>query len=109
MTTAASPAKASPDSRTPPDPAENREGIRRMANAIRALAMDAVEAAILVLEDCPLFNAGRGAALTRQGVAEMDASVMEGRTLRAGAVGAGVTFKRAPKHQPAVPETESMF
>ena len=45
MTTAASPAKASPDSRTPPDPAENREGIRRMANAIRALAMDAVEAA----------------------------------------------------------------
>ena len=45
MTTAASPAKASPDRRLPPDPAENREGIRRMANAIRALAMDAVEAA----------------------------------------------------------------
>jgi transketolase len=45
MTTSASLAKASPDSRTPPDPAENREGIRRMANAIRALAMDAVEAA----------------------------------------------------------------
>ena len=45
MTTAASPAKASPDSRTPTDTAENREGIRRMANAIRALAMDAVEAA----------------------------------------------------------------
>jgi transketolase len=45
MTTAAQPAKASPDSRIQPDPAENREGIRRMANAIRALAMDAVEAA----------------------------------------------------------------
>jgi len=41
----ASPAKASPDLKLQPDPAENREGIRRMANAIRALAMDAVEAA----------------------------------------------------------------
>src|SRR6185503_4724381 len=41
----ASPAKASPDVNLPPDPAENREGLRRMANAIRALAMDAVEAA----------------------------------------------------------------
>ena len=43
--TTASPAKASPDLTLQPDPAENREGIRRMANAIRALAMDAVEAA----------------------------------------------------------------
>ena len=45
MTTAASPAKASPDAPNPPDPSENREGVRRMANAIRALAMDAVEQA----------------------------------------------------------------
>jgi transketolase len=43
--TTASPAKASPDAKLQPDPAENREGVRRMANAIRALAMDAVEAA----------------------------------------------------------------
>jgi len=45
MTTAASPAKVSPDARNLPDPSENREGVRRLANAIRALAMDAVEAA----------------------------------------------------------------
>jgi len=45
MTTAASPAKASPDAPNSPDSSENREGVRRMANAIRALAMDAVEAA----------------------------------------------------------------
>lgn len=40
---------------------------------------DAVEAAIRVLEDCELFNAGRGAALTSDGRAELDASIMEGR------------------------------
>ena len=67
-------------------------------------ALDAVEAAILVLEDCPLFNAGRGAALTRQGVAEMDASVMEGRTLRAGAVGAVTRIRNPIKAARAVME-----
>ena len=39
-----------------------------------------------VLEDNPLFNAGRGAVLNRDGMAELDASVMDGRTLAAGAV-----------------------
>jgi beta-aspartyl-peptidase (threonine type) len=43
------------------------------------MSVDAVEAAIRVLEDCELFNAGRGAALTHDGRAELDASIMEGR------------------------------
>ena len=51
-----------------------------------ASSLDAAIAAVCVLEDNPLFNAGRGAVLNRDGVAELDASVMEGRTLSAGAV-----------------------
>jgi L-asparaginase / beta-aspartyl-peptidase len=50
------------------------------------LALDAVEAAIRVLEDNPNFNAGRGAVLTRDGEAELDASIMDGRDRSAGAV-----------------------
>jgi beta-aspartyl-peptidase (threonine type) len=49
-------------------------------------ALDAVEAAVAVLEDDPLFNAGRGAVLTLTGGAELDAAIMDGATLRAGAV-----------------------
>lgn len=49
-------------------------------------SLDAVEAAIRILEDNPNFNAGRGAVLTREGVAELDASIMDGRDRRAGAV-----------------------
>ncbi len=49
-------------------------------------SLDAVVAAVRVLEDNPLFNAGLGAALDRDGVAELDASVMDGGTLGAGAV-----------------------
>ena len=49
-------------------------------------ALDAVEAAVRVLEDNPNFNAGRGAVLTREGVAELDASIMDGRDRKAGAV-----------------------
>lgn len=51
-------------------------------------SLDAVTAAVAALEEHPLFNAGRGAALTCQGTAELDAAVMEGRQLRAGAVAA---------------------
>jgi L-asparaginase / beta-aspartyl-peptidase len=51
-------------------------------------ALDAVEAAIVVLEDDPEFNAGRGAALTEYGRVELDASVMDGTTRAAGAVAA---------------------
>jgi beta-aspartyl-peptidase (threonine type) len=49
-------------------------------------SLDATSAAVRVLEDDPLFNAGRGAVLNRDGVAELDASLMDGRTLAAGAV-----------------------
>jgi beta-aspartyl-peptidase (threonine type) len=51
-------------------------------------ALDAVEAAVIVLEDNPLFNAGTGSTLNSLGKVEMDAAIMEGRTLRAGAVAA---------------------
>jgi beta-aspartyl-peptidase (threonine type) len=56
-------------------------------------AVDAVEAAVRVLEDSPLFNAGRGAVFTAEGKNELDASIMDGRTLEAGAVGAVTTIK----------------
>jgi len=49
-------------------------------------ALEAVEAAVIALEDDPLFNAGRGAVLTLAGSVELDAAIMEGGTLRAGAV-----------------------
>lgn len=58
-------------------------------------ALDAVIAAVAVLEDCPVFNAGRGSTFTHGGRIEMDASVMDGATGRAGAV-AGVTRIRNP-------------
>jgi L-asparaginase / beta-aspartyl-peptidase len=51
-------------------------------------ALDAVEAAVVVLEDDPEFNAGRGAALTEYGRVELDASMMDGATRAAGAVAA---------------------
>lgn len=58
-------------------------------------AMDAVTAAVCVLEDDPLFNAGRGAVFTSDGRQEMDAAVMDGATRKAGAV-AGVMGPRNP-------------
>jgi beta-aspartyl-peptidase (threonine type) len=58
-------------------------------------SLDAVEAAIRVLEDDPLFNAGRGAVFTADGRNELDASIMDGATRMAGAV-AGVTRTRNP-------------
>ena len=51
-------------------------------------ALEAVEAAVVVLEDDPEFNAGRGAALTEYGRVELDASMMDGTTRAAGAVAA---------------------
>lgn len=51
-------------------------------------AVDAVEAAVTVLEDFELFNAGRGSVFTNKGTHEMDASIMDGKTLRSGAVAA---------------------
>ena len=82
------------------DPAEGRDELRAGMQAAalagwRALggggrALDAVEAAVRVLEDHPRFNAGRGSVLTSAGTIEMDASIMEGDRLACGAV-AGVS------------------
>lgn len=58
-------------------------------------SLDAVETAVRSLEDAPQFNAGRGASFTFDGRQELDASIMDGRTLMAGAV-AGVTTIRNP-------------
>lgn len=58
-------------------------------------SLDAVEAAVKVLEDNPLFNAGKGAVFTNEGKNELDASIMDGKTQNAGAV-AGVTTIRNP-------------
>ena len=59
------------------------------------VAVDAVEAAVRILEDDPCFNAGRGSTLNAEGVVELDAAIMDGTTRRAGAV-AGVRTTRAP-------------
>lgn len=58
-------------------------------------ALDAVSMAVEMLEDCPLFNAGLGAVFTRDATHELDAAVMNGSDLRAGAV-AGVSYIRRP-------------
>ncbi len=58
-------------------------------------SLDAVEAAIRVMEDSPLFNAGKGAAFTHEGTNELDASIMDGRTWGAGAI-TGVKHVKNP-------------
>jgi beta-aspartyl-peptidase (threonine type) len=58
-------------------------------------ALDAVEAAVLLFEDSPLFNCGHGSVFTAAGEVEMDAAIMDGRSLLAGAV-AGVRRVRNP-------------
>lgn len=58
-------------------------------------APDAVTAAVAWLEDCPLFNAGRGAVFTHEGRNELDASIMDGSNEMAGAAG-GVTIVKNP-------------
>jgi L-asparaginase / beta-aspartyl-peptidase len=69
-----------------------RDGLEAALDAGYALlehggtSLDAVAAAVRMLEDDPVFNAGHGAALTRDGAAELDAAIMDGRQLRAGAV-----------------------
>ncbi len=80
------------------DPTDGRDELRRgirdaVGSGWRALqasgtALDAVEAAVRSLEDHPRFNAGRGSVLTAAGTVETDASIMEGDTLRTGAVAA---------------------
>ncbi len=58
-------------------------------------ALDAVEAAVRVLEDDPNFNAGRGAVLTYDGTISLDAAIMDGKTRAAGSL-AGTTIARNP-------------
>jgi beta-aspartyl-peptidase (threonine type) len=58
-------------------------------------ALDAVERAVVRLEECPLFNAGVGAVLNRDGAPELDASIMDGATRACGAV-AGVSRTKSP-------------
>lgn len=58
-------------------------------------ALDAIEATIRILEDDPLFNAGRGAVFTAEGKIELDAAIMDGSNLKAGSV-AGITRTRHP-------------
>lgn len=78
-----------------------REGLTRAIQAGSAVldkggsAVDAVEATLHVFEDDPLFNAGKGAVFTREGKNEMDASIMDGSNLKAGAV-AGITRTKNP-------------
>nr|WP_179400972.1 isoaspartyl peptidase/L-asparaginase [Burkholderia guangdongensis] len=63
--------------------------ILRAAQAVLAeggSALDAVSVAVRMLEDCPLFNAGRGSVYTAEGRHELDAAIMDGATLAAGAV-----------------------
>src|SRR5436189_3201922 len=60
-----------------------------------ATSLDAVEAAIVVLEDDPVFNAGRGAVFNREGRNELNSSIMDGQTRKAGAV-AGVARIKNP-------------
>ena len=82
--------------RAPDGPGEDAaragcEAAARAGFAILAaggMALDAVEVAVQILEDNPVFNAGRGSCLTRAGTVEMDASIMAGDGLRAGAVAA---------------------
>ncbi|WP_439881477.1 isoaspartyl peptidase/L-asparaginase family protein [Pontibacter sp. MBLB2868] len=56
-------------------------------------SLDAVEATIKVMEDSPLFNAGKGAVFTNEGKNEMDAAIMDGKTLKAGSIASVTTIK----------------
>ena len=86
---------------TPESEREYRGGLRRALSAgfevleRGGASLDAVVAAVRVLEDDPLFNAGHGAVVAANGAHELDASLMDGRDLRAGAV-TGVRHVKSP-------------
>lgn len=91
----------SPDNMTPERRAEYEAALQLALDAGAKVladggtAMEAVQAAIIPMEDSPLFNAGRGAVFTWEGRNELDASIMDGRDRSAGAV-TGVTTVRNP-------------
>jgi beta-aspartyl-peptidase (threonine type) len=73
-------------------------------------SLDAVEKTIIFLENCPLFNAGKGAVFTHNGTNELDASIMEGATQKAGAVGCVTNIKNPIRAARAVMEqSEHVF
>ena len=88
-------------SMTPDRDAAYRSGLTKAIHAAEAVlnrngpAVDAVEAAMQVLEDDPLFNCGKGAVFTATGTNELDAAIMDGKTMQAGAV-AEVMHTRHP-------------
>jgi beta-aspartyl-peptidase (threonine type) len=90
-----------PATLSPDHEARARAGLNAALDAGEAVlagggsALDAVEAAARVLEEDVAFNAGRGSVLGADGVAELDAAIMDGRARRAGAV-AGMTNTRSP-------------
>jgi len=79
-------------SMTPEKEKEYRRGLEQSMKTGAAIlkeggsSLDAVEACVRILEDNPLFNAGRGAVFTSAGTNEMDAAIMDGKTLKAGSV-----------------------
>ena len=90
-----------PDTVPPEQETAARAGLEAALDAGEAIlaaggsALDAVEAAARVLEENAAFNAGRGCVLTAEGLAELDAAIMDGSDRRCGAV-AGLTTTRAP-------------
>ncbi len=97
------PAKLSPE-----DERAYREALRAALAAGYSVlegggsSVDAVEAAIVLMEDSPLFNAGKGAVFTHQGRNELDASMMDGRTGNAGAIAGARTIKNPVRAARAV-------
>ncbi|MBN1205712.1 MAG: isoaspartyl peptidase/L-asparaginase [Myxococcaceae bacterium] len=89
------------ESLTPEREAEVRAKLTEALQAGHAIltrggsSLDAVSAAIRILEDSPLFNAGKGAVFTHDGRNELDAAIMDGKTLNAGAV-AGMHHVKNP-------------
>lgn len=86
---------------TPELEAEYRETLKKAVQTGHAIlkqggtSLKAVQKTIMVLEDSPLFNAGKGAVFTSEGKNELDAAIMDGKTLKAGSV-AGVTTVKNP-------------
>jgi beta-aspartyl-peptidase (threonine type) len=86
---------------TPEKEAQYKQGLQNALLAGNQIlskggsSLDAVEAAVISLENFPLFNAGKGAVFTNKGTHEMDASIMEGKNLEAGAV-SGVSNVQNP-------------
>ncbi|WP_438482986.1 isoaspartyl peptidase/L-asparaginase family protein [Oleiharenicola lentus] len=89
------------DTMTPELEAQYRAKLNDALNAGYAVlehggaALDAVTAAVNILEDSPLFNAGKGAVLTADGICELDAAIMNGQTLAAGSI-AGIRHIKNP-------------